>query len=327
MSTLAGVTPASLEGTVRVSPGLEALAGHRGRRRRERLIHLVFLAAAALSVVVSAAIVVSLVGEAASFVTKVDLGALWSDGWFPRRNLFDLRTIVVGTLMVAGVAMLVAGPLGLATAMYLSEFARPRARRWLKPIVEVLAGIPSVVLGYFALAFINPELVQRFVGGTSPFSMLGAGIAVGILVTPLVASVAEDAMHAVPQVLREASFGLGAKRTTTTLRVVFPAAISGVMAGLILGLSRAIGETMIVAIASGSTGGSLLTFDVVGPGQTMTAAMTALAVGSDRVAVGGGGAEVNPVDALFFVGLLLFAMTFTLNVLSERFVRRVRTKI
>lgn len=285
-----------------------------------------FFAAAALSVVVSGAIVLSLVGEAASFVTKVDIGSLWSEGWFPRRNLFDLRTIVAGTFMVAGVAMLVAGPLGLATAIYLSEFARPRARRWLKPIVEVLAGIPSVVLGYFALAFVNPELVQRFLGGTSPFSMLGAGIAVGILVTPLVASVAEDAMHAVPQALREASFGLGAKRTSTALKVVFPAAISGVVAALILGLSRAIGETMIVAIASGSTGGSLLTFDIVGPGQTMTAAMTALAVGSDRVAVGGG-AGVNPVDALFFVGLLLFMMTFTLNVLSEGFVRRMRIRI
>ena len=323
------MTRASLEGSVAADPGpmIEALEGDRGRRRRERLIRALFFVAAALSVVVTAAIVVSLVGEAASFLAKVELSSLWSEGWFPRRGLFDLRTIVVGTLMVAGVAVLVAGPLGLATAMFLSELATPRARRWLKPIVEVLAGIPSVVLGYFALSFINPELVQRLFGGTSPFSMLGAGIAVGILVTPLVASVAEDAMHAVPRALREASFGLGAKRNTTTVKVVFPAATSGIVAALILGLSRAIGETMIVAIASGSTGGSLFTFDIVGPGQTMTAAMTALAVGSDRVAVGGGGAAVNPVDALFFVGLLLFVMTFVLNMLSERFVRRMRVRI
>lgn len=319
------MSSALLEGSA-APPTIDALRGDPRRRRRERLIHASLLGAASLSVVVSAAIVVSLVGEATSFVTKVDVSSLWSEGWFPRRNLFDLKTILAGTLMVAGVAMFVAGPLGLATAMYLSEFAKPRARRWLKPVVEILAGIPSVVLGYFALAFINPELVQRFLGGSSPFSMLGAGIAVGILVTPLVASVAEDSMHAVPRGLREASYGLGAKRTTTTLRVVFPAAVSGVVAALILGLSRAIGETMIVAIASGSTGGSLFTLDVVGPGQTMTAAMTALAVGSDRVAVGGD-AGVNPVDALFFVGLLLFMMTFGLNVVSERFVRRVRTRV
>ncbi|HEX6207372.1 MAG TPA: phosphate ABC transporter permease subunit PstC [Actinomycetota bacterium] len=303
---------------------IEGLRGDPRRRRRERSVGSVFFAAAALSVVVSAAIVLSLAGEAASFLSKVDPSSLWSEGWFPRRSLYDLRTIVGGTIMVAGVAMVVAAPLGLFTAMYLSELASPRARRWLKPVVEVLAGIPSVVLGYVALAFINPELVQRFLGGTSPFSMLGAGVAVGILVTPLVASVAEDALHAVPQALREASSGLGAKRTTTTVRVVFPAAVSGIVAALILGLSRAIGETMIVAIASGSTGGSLLSFDIVGPGQTMTGAMTALAVGSDRVAVGGGGATVNPVDALFFVGLLLFVMTFALNVVSERLVRRMR---
>lgn len=315
MSSVAlGPAPASAIGSLR---------GNRRRRRRERLIRGAFAAAAALSVGVSAAIVLSLVGEAAAFVTKVELGSLWSSGWFPRRGLFDLRTVVVGTFMVAGVAMLVAGPLGLATAMFLSEMAGPRARRWLKPIVEVLAGIPSVVLGYFALAFVNPQLVQRFLGGTSPFSMLGAGIAVGILVTPLVASVAEDAMHAVPGALREASYGLGAKRATTSLRVVFPAAISGVVAALILGLSRAIGETMIVAIASGSTGGSLLSFDIVGPGQTMTAAMTALAVGSDRVAVEGGGPAI---DALFFVGLLLFLLTFALNAVSGRFVRRARAR-
>lgn len=302
---------------------MEALRGDPARRRKEGVIRALFLGAALISVAIGGLIVLSLTGEALSFLRKVDAGSLLADGWFPRRSLFDVRTIVVGTLMVAGVAMVVAAPLGLATAMYLSESARPGARRWLKPVVEVVAGIPSVVLGYFALAFINPDIVQRFLGGTSPFSMLGAGIAVGILVTPLVASVTEDALHAVPQELREASYGLGARRTTTTLRVVFPAAVSGIVAALILGLSRAIGETMIVAIAAGSTGGSLFTLDIVGPGQTMTAAMTALAVGSDQVQVRGGGPAV---DALFFVGLLLFLMTFALNVVSERFVRRVRAR-
>jgi phosphate transport system permease protein len=149
--------------------------------------------------------------------------------------------------------------------------------------------------------------------------MAAAGIAVGILVTPLIASVAEDAMYAVPQSLREASYGLGARKRSTSIRVVIPAAVSGIVAALIIGFSRAIGETMIVAIAAGGTGGSLFSLNPCGQGQTMTAAMTALATGSDQVR----GADLA-YPSLFFVGLLLFALTFALNVLSERFVRRVR---
>lgn len=205
--------------------------------------------------------------------------------------------------------------------MYLSEYASPRVRRLLKPILEILAGIPSVVLGFFAITFINPELVQRVFSGAEFFNMTAAGIAVGVLVTPLVASIAEDAMRAVPMSLREASYGMGARKRSTSLRVVFPAAISGIVAALIVGVSRAIGETMVVAIAAGATGGSLFTVDPLGGGQTMTAAMTALAIGSDQVK----GAE-NTFEALFFVGLLLFFMTLVLNIVSERFVRKVRQK-
>ncbi len=270
---------------------------------------------------ISALIVVSLIGEAVNFLRLVDIGSLWSEGWFPRRSLFDIKTIVVGTLLVAAIAMLVAAPLGLGAAMYLSEYAGRRARRFLKPIIEILAGIPSVVLGFFALAFVSPQLVQRFFTEAPRFNVLAAGIGVGILTIPLVASVAEDAMHAVPPSLREASYGLGAKRRATTLRVVVPAAVSGIVASLILGFSRAIGETMVVAIAAGATGGSLFSVSVLEPGQTMTAAMAALAVGSDQVSVRGGGPAVS---SLYFVGLLLFLMTFALNVVSERFVRRFR---
>lgn len=299
---------------------IERLRGDAARHRREARMRGLFFLAAFLSVVISAAIVASLAGGAVQFLLKVDLGALWSGGWFPRRNLFDVKTIVVGSLIVAGIAMIVAAPLGLGAALYLAEYARPRARRFLKPVLETLASVPSVVMGFFALRIISPRLVQGLFGSDVPlFNMLSAGIAVGLLVTPLVASVAEDAMHAVPNALREASFGLGARRRTTSARVVVPAAVSGITAAIILGVSRAIGETMVVAIAAGGTGGSLFTVNPLKGGQTMTAAITALATGSDQVRTSGAA-----YPSLFFVGLLLFCFTLALNVVSERFVRRVR---
>jgi phosphate transport system permease protein len=273
-----------------------------------------------LSVVITVAIILSLAGGALDFLSKVDLSTLWSDGWFPRRNLFDIKTIFAGTLIVAVIAMFVAAPLGLGAALYLSEYAKPRTRRSLKPVLETLASVPSVVMGFFALRFISPEIVQRFFGSDVPiFNLMSAGLAVGLLVTPLVASVAEDSLHAVPSALREASYGLGARRRATSLRVVAPAAVSGITAAIILGISRAIGETMIVAIAAGGTGGSLFNLSPLKGGQTMTAAITALATGSDQVR---GSGPAYP--SLFFVGLLLFLITLGLNLLSERFVRRVR---
>ena len=289
-----------------------------GRRRRERAVKIFFAAAAVLSIAISVAIILSLVGNALTFFINVDKASLWTDGWFPRRGLFDIKTIVAGTLVISAVAMVVATPLGLGAGIYLSEYASPRVRRSLKPIIEILASIPSVVLGFFALTWISPNVIQPLTD--APLSnMAVAGIAVGVLITPLIASVSEDAMHAVPAYLREASYGLGARRRTTTLSVVVPAAVSGIVAALIIGVSRAIGETMIVAIAAGGTGGSLFEINPLEPGQTMTAAMTALAIGSDRVR----GAE-NTFESLFFVGFLLFVVTLALNFMSDAFVRRVR---
>jgi phosphate transport system permease protein len=259
------------------------LSGPVPRLRRERRVRRVFWIAALVSVLISLLIVGSLVGEAWNFIRTIPLASLFDIGWFPRRGLFDLRTVIVGTMLIAGIAMLIATPLGLGAAIYLSEYATRRARRILKPMLEILAGIPSVVLGYFALTWISPNLVQK-ISSSGVFSMAAAGIGVGILVTPLIASVSEDAMRAVPSSLREASYGLGARRATTATRVVFPAAISGIAASLILGVSRAIGETMVVAMAAGAVGGSLFEMNVFEPGQTMTAAMTALAIGSDQVA-------------------------------------------
>jgi phosphate transport system permease protein len=306
-----------------VTPSLVSLAtlsGDRRRHRREGIWRSVFFGTAAFSVVISVAIILSLAGGALDFLRRVELATLWADGWFPRRNMFDIKTLLAGTLIVSVIAMLVATPLGLGAALYLSEYASPRARRYLKPIVETLASVPSVVMGFFALRFISPDLVQRLFGSDVPiFNLTAAGIAVGLLVTPLVASVSEDAMHAVPNALREASFGLGAKPRVTAVRVVMPAAVSGITAAIILGISRAIGETMIVAIVAGGTGGSLFTLNPLDSGQTLTAAITALATGSDQVR---GSGPAYP--SLFFIGLLLFLLTLGLNLLSERFVRRVR---
>lgn len=299
----------------------DALRSDPRKRRTERIARLVFMSAAFFSVVVTLAIVLSLVFEALSFLLGVDLGALFEMGWFPRRGLFDVRTLIVGTLLVTGIAMLVAAPLGLGAALYLSEYARPRLRRSVKPMIEILAGVPSVTLGYFAISFITPQLLRPFQSDVAFFNLASAGLAVGILTLPLVASVAEDAMRAVPQSLREAAYGLGSRRMKVAVNVVFPAAISGIVAALVIGASRAIGETMVVAIASGATGGSLFSLDVFQPGQTMTAAMAALGAGTDQVR----GAD-NAFQSLFFIGLLLFAITLGLNVFGDRFVRRIRER-
>ena len=304
-------------------PGLsiKRLQGSPRRRRRESFVHGLFASAAGISMIISLAIVVALLGKAIVFLSNVDLGALWSEGWRPRSGEYDILTLFIGTLEVSVIAMLIAAPLGLGAAMYLSEYANPKTRRRLKPILETLAGIPSVVLGYFALVVINPIIVQNLFGVTSAFTIMAAGIGVGILTIPLVASVAEDAMYAVPGALREAAFGIGARRRTVTTKVVFPAAVSGIVASLILGFSRALGETMVVAIAAGATGGASRHWNPLEPGQTMTGAIASLAIGSDQVKNVAG---LNPFDSLYFVGLLLFAMTLGLNLLSERFVRRVR---
>jgi phosphate transport system permease protein len=295
------------------------LRGDPRRHRRETLIRLVFLAAAMSSLFVSAAIVLSLAGEAITFLTNIELGSLWTTGWYPRRGLFDVKTLFMGTLLTTGVAMIIAVPVGLCAAIYLSEYAPPRVRRVLKPVLEILAGIPSVVLGFFALTWINPELVQVFNPQAENFNLAAAGVGIAVLIAPLIASISEDALRAVPMSLREASYGIGARRVTTSVRIVVPAAVSGIVASFIIAASRAVGETMVVAIAAGSYGG--WNTDVFKPGQTLTAAMANLASGSDRVR----GVD-QAFNSLFFLGLLLFFVTLALNMLGNVFVRRIRNR-
>jgi len=314
-------------------PGL--LRGNRRRHRRERTIRYLVTGAAFTSVAITVAIVASLVFRAGQFLihlaspTAADLeeaggepvgfGALWGDQWAPRFFEFDVKTLLVGSIVVTIVAMAVATPIGLGAAVYLSEYANSRVRKILKPILEVLAGIPSVVLGFFALRWISPNLVQSVFSGAEGQNLLAAGLGVGLLTIPLVASISEDAMRSVPLSLREASAGLGARKMSTTVSVVLPAAISGLVAAFIVGTSRAIGETMVVFLAAGASGNqALFTVNPLERGSTMTAAMASQASGTD------GTISELAFNSLFFVGFVLFVITLVLNVVADRFVRRVR---
>jgi phosphate transport system permease protein len=302
------------------TPGVD-LSGDPRRHRRERTMGVVFFLAAATSLLISVLILVSLFSNGLQFFTDVN----WSNvfdarGWAPRRDQYGISTILAGSLIVTGVAMVVATPLGLGAAIYLSEYARPGVRTVLKPILEVLAGVPSVVLGVFALNWIAPEVVGTIFGEEyNRGSMMAAGIGVGILTIPLVASVSEDSMRAVPDSLRHASAGLGARPMSTTLRVVLPAAVSGIVAALILAASRAIGETMVVFIAGGASDSANFTTNPLEGSLTMTAAMASLAVGTENVRGAG-----LAVPSLYFVGIALFFLTFVLNLIANRVVRRVR---
>lgn len=297
---------------------VEDLQGNPARMRKEAVVRAALLGAALFSVVISALIVVALAGRAWRFVGDVDAGTLWGDDWNPRGEAFSIKALLTGSLLVTGIAMLIATPIGLGSAVYLSEYARPRVRRTLKPILEVLAGIPSVVIGFFCVSFISPEIVQRLWDDAGTFSLFAAGIGVGILTIPLIASVSEDAMRSVPLALREASYGLGARKITTSVRVVVPAAVSGLVAAFILAVSRAIGETMVVLLAAGSANRSQFTANPFEEGLTMTAAIASQVRGSDAAV------STLVVDSLYFVGFVLFAITLLLNVIADRFVRRVR---
>jgi phosphate transport system permease protein len=236
--------------------------------------------------------------------------------WEPQIGEFGILPLVNATLMTSITAMLVALPLGLSVAIYLSEYASHRARSVLKPILEVLAGIPTVVYGYFALTFMTP-LLRSILGRdvVEIYNTGSAGIVIGILILPLVSSMSEDALNAVPRSLREAAYGLGATRLETAIKIVVPAALSGIAAAFIVAISRAIGETMIVAIAAGA--GSAFTFNPFKGAETMTGHI---------VRISGGDLSYDSIDynSIFAIGLMLFFMTLTLNIISQRIVRRFR---
>lgn len=277
-------------------------------------------AAAMLSVVITIGIVIALLLPALAFFREVSIVEfLTGTRWTPRfagQESYGVLPLVTGTLWTTVIALSIAVPFGLGAAVYLSEYAPARVRAVLKPVLELLAGIPSVVYGFFALTFIAPVLLNDILSlGVGTFSVLAAGIALGIMIIPTVASLSEDSMSAVPNALRQGSFALGANRMRTTLRVVFPAAISGITASIVLGLSRAVGETMIVALAAGTQ--PQMVSSPLSVGQTMTGFIAQTATGESTPGTLG-------YNALFAVGLLLFVITLIINIISIRLVRRFR---
>jgi phosphate ABC transporter permease protein PstC len=285
----------------------------------ERIILKLLFLAAVVSVLTTIGIVVSLLVPAIEFFRVVPIGEFFAGTrWTP--NFADpdygVLPLLVGTLWTTGIALLVAVPLGLGSAMLLSEYASDRMRRMFKPMLEVLAGIPSVVYGFFALEFIGPVLLKGVFGiEVGTFNVLQAGLVLGIMIIPTVATLAEDAMSAVPGALRQGSAALGANRMQTTIKVVFPAAISGIIAAIVLGISRAVGETMIVAIAAGSV--AQVITDPRAAAQTMTGYIAQAATGENAV----GSLAYN---TLYAVGLSLFVITLLVNIISIRLVRRFR---
>lgn len=307
--------------------GGDSLTASRPRYGERVALALLWLCAA-VSVVTTVGIVVVLFGEAAALfrIPGVSLVEFFTDtAWRPftdpSSDLFRIGVLPLlnSTLLITGIAMLVAVPLGLGSAIYLSEYAKPRVRSTIKPALEVLAGIPTVVLGFFALTFMTPLLRDIFGAGNVPiFNAASAGIVVGILIVPLIASISEDAMSAVPRMLREGAYGLGASKRHVALRVVFPAALSGIVAATILGFGRAIGETLIVALAAGNLPpGDLPAVNPFQQVQTMTAYIVQ--------AVGGESPRGSVTfQSIFAVGALLFVVTFGMNVIAQRIVRRFR---
>jgi phosphate transport system permease protein len=293
----------------------------RRRPPTERVIETLLLLAAILGVATTAGIVLVLAFETLEFFREVDpvgffTGTLWSASIQPRA--WGVLALVSGTLLVAGIAILIAVPLGLLSAVFLAEYATPRVRTIVKPVLETIAGIPTIVLGFFAINFLAPQILIPLIGkgNIGVFSALAGGIVVGLLVTPLIASISEDAMRAVPRGLREGAYAMGATRFEVVRKVVFPAAVSGIMASIILATSRAIGETMAVLLAVGTK--PQFTFDPTESVQTMTAFIAQISMGETAQ----GSIEFK---SLFAVAATLFVMTLALNLLSNWVVRRFRT--
>jgi phosphate transport system permease protein len=289
------------------------------RHPGEAVVGWVLRVAAGLTVLITLGIVLALLIPSIGFFTEVSVVEfLFGTRWAPRfaEASFGVLPLITATIWTTAIALITAVPLGLGAAVFLSEYAHQRLRKVLKPILEVLAGVPTVVYGLFALSFVQGTVLKDTLGlSTGAFSVLAAGLVMGVMIVPTIASISEDAMSAVPRDMRHGSAALGANRMQTSLRVVFPAALSGIIAAIVLGISRAVGETMIVTIAAGSQARI-----VTGPleqGQTMTGFIANAALGDSRV----GSLQY---DTLFAVGLLLFLITLLVNFISIRIVRRFR---
>ena len=290
----------------------------RARHFRERAIKVVLAACAYASVLTTFGIVFVLFFETVNFFREVSIvefftSTTWSAAF--ANPQFGILVLASGTLLTTLIAIAVALPVGLLAAIFLSEYASLGLRRWLKPALEILAGVPTIVYGYFALTFVTPLLRETIFPNMTIFNALSAGLVMGVMIIPTIASVSEDAIHAVPRSLREGAYALGATKRETATRIVLPAALSGIVAATILGISRAVGETMIVAVAAGNL--AQLTANPLQSVQTMTAFIVQVASGDTPT----GSLTYNTI---FAVGSTLFVMTLILNIVSYVFVRRFR---
>jgi phosphate transport system permease protein len=298
---------------------LVVLADRLGVRRFERAIGGLLLASALVSILTTVAILLVLLIETVQFFSEVSIASfLFDTEWTPLfyDKHFGIWPLVAGTMLTSLIAIGVALPFGLLSAIYLAEFAQPRVRALLKPTLELLAGVPTIVYGYFALVFVTPML-QRFIPDLAGFNALGAGLVMGVMIIPMISSLSQDSIEAVPDMLREGAYALGAGRLQTIFRVVLPTALSGIAASVVLAVSRAIGETMIVAIAAGQQ--PRLTLDPRVPIETMTAYIVQVGMGDTPA----GSLEYRTI---FAVGAALFAMTFVANLFSQRLARRFRER-
>ncbi|KAB3540977.1 phosphate ABC transporter permease subunit PstC [Alkaliphilus pronyensis] len=291
------------------------LANDKGRFV-ENLMPRVFLVAASISILTTIGIVLTLILDAYKFFSQVPLREIFSTKLAPlsANPSFGILPIINGTIITSFIAMCVAIPVGLTAAIYLSEFASDKVRRIVKPIMEVLAGIPTIVYGFFAYSFVTP-LLLLLIPNLEAKNALSPGIVMGIMIIPLVASLSEDAMNSVPNALREGALALGATKLEVALKVIVPAGFSGILASFILGISRAIGETMIVAIASGSS--KNFTFDITQSMQTMTAYIVEFTSGD-------AGSGTLGYYSLYAVGLLLFSFTLFMNLIAQYILKRFR---
>lgn len=288
-------------------------------KRDENIVRLVFGAFAMISVLTTFGIIFSLIGETFKFFSQVSIWQFLTDTqWTPlfTNPQYGIFVLISATFLTSFIALLVAVPLGLLAAICLSEYAPRKVRAWLKPILELLAGVPTVVFGYFALLFVTP-LLKNFVPGLQTFNGLSAGIVLGIALLPTIASLSEDAIYAVPSSLRQAAYAVGATKREVITGVVLRAALSGIVASIVLGIARAVGETMIVALAAGQN--PKLTLDPRVAIQTMTSFIVQVAGGD--IAVG-----TLKYDTLFAVGMTLFLITLALNAFSFWFVRKYQEK-
>lgn len=284
----------------------------------EKVIPGLLLLTAVISVLTTFGIVFTLIFETVTFFDRVSIKEfLTANKWYPFSETsasFGILPLIAGTLKVTGIAALVAVPIGLASAIYLSEYASETSRRIIKPVLEVLAGIPTIVYGFFALTFVTPVL-QKIIPSLEIFNALSPGIVIGIMITPMIASLSEDAMSSVPNSIREGAFALGATKLETALKVILPAALSGILASIVLALSRAIGETMIVSVAGGST--PSLSPDVTTSIQTMTAYIV-------QVSTGDAGFGTTIYYSIYAVGMTLFVFTLAMNLLAQFISRKFR---